>query len=36
MEDAVFVRDSGLGEVVMAEFDSVGKEKGLSGDVDDV
>ena len=27
MEDAVFVSDSGMGEVVVAEFNSVGEEK---------
>ena len=36
MEDTVFVSDSGLGEVVVAEFDSVGEEKGFGCGVDDV
>ena len=36
MGDAVFVRDSGLGEVVVVEFDSVGEKKGLGGGVNNV
>ena len=36
MEDAVFVYDSRLGEVVVAEFDSVREEKGLGGRFDNM
>ena len=34
MEDVVFVSDSGLGGLAVAEFDSVREEKGLGSGVD--
>ena len=36
MKNTVFVSDSRLSEVVVAELDSVGEEKGLGGGVDDM
>ena len=36
MEDAVFISDGWLGEVVVAEFDRVKEEKSFGGGVDDV
>ena len=36
MEDAFLVCDGGLGEVVVAELDCVGKDRGFGGGVDDV
>ena len=36
MEDVFFVSDSGLGEVVVVEFDRVREDKGFGGGVDNV
>ena len=36
VEDVVFVHDSGLGKIVVSEFDSVREEKGLGGIVGNV
>ena len=36
MEESIFVRDGWMCEVVVAEFNSVGDEKGFVGGVDDL